>query len=70
MLWRRAPARSTILISLLAPVGWLLGLLFAAYTPPLALSALSVVYLFSALAPLLGIALAYALPSNQHLERP
>ena len=71
VLWTRAPERSTLLLSLVAPLGWFLALLWAAYHPrQLSLSALGFVLLFTALAPLLGLLLAYSLPSNQRLERP
>jgi CDP-diglyceride synthetase len=71
VLWTRAPERSTLLLSLVAPLGWFLALLWAVYHPrQLSLSALGFVLLFTALAPLLGLLLAYSLPSNQPLERP
>src|SRR4029077_15590160 len=71
VLWARTPGRSTLLLSLVAPLGWFLALLWAVYHPrQLSLSALGVVLLFTALAPLLGLLLAYSLPSNQRLERP
>jgi hypothetical protein len=70
MLWKRAPARSTILLSLLVPVAWLLSMLFAKYTPPTWSSSLGAVYLLGAVAPLLGFALAYARPSNNRWRGP
>ena len=71
VLWARAPGRSTLLLSLVAPLGWFLALLWAVYHPrQLSFSALGLVLLFTALAPLLGLLLAYSLPSNQRLERP
>src|SRR5579863_599667 len=71
VLWACAPGRSTLLLSLVAPLGWFLALLWAVYHPrQLSFSALGFVLLFTALAPLLGLLLAYSLPSNQRLERP
>jgi hypothetical protein len=69
-IWRRAPAHRAALLLGLVPVVWLLVLLLNTYRPPLGAGAPSAIYLFSAAAPLLGIALALAWPSNHRLERP
>lgn len=66
----RASERSKLLPSLVVPSAWILVLSCAAYRPPLSFSALSLVFLSVALAPLLGLLLAYSLPSNHSLERP
>ena len=71
-LWirRSAPARAMLIPALIAPTIWLLVLQFVAYRPALSLSALWVVYTAAAVAPLVGVGLAYALPSNNRWRGP
>lgn len=71
-LWirRSAPARATIIPCLIVPTVWLLLSEFAFGAPPASLSVLWAVYTAIAVAPLLGVALAYALPSNNRRRGP
>ncbi len=67
---RSAPGRAMITASLIFPAIWLLLFQFAVYPPSASLSALRVVYTAIAVAPLLGVGLAYALPSNNRSRGP
>ena len=68
MIKRSAPARWTLGASFLFPLLWWILFMFAVYPPVRGVSPLRVVYTAISLAPLLGLALAYALPSNRRLE--
>jgi hypothetical protein len=70
MIKRSAPARWTLVASLLFPLLWLILFRFAVYPPARGVSPIRVVYTAIALAPLLGLVLAYVLPARQRLERP
>jgi hypothetical protein len=71
ILSRRAPARPTVLISLIVPFVWFVAVIRTLYWPvPLSFNTLSVDLFLTASAPLFGLLLAYSLPSNQRLERP
>ena len=67
---RRAPASRAPLLLFVVPVIWLLTNLLNKFSPGFGAGMLSVIYLFCAVAPLIGTALALALPSNPRLERP
>jgi len=68
---RSAPARWATVTSFLFPVLWLFFFsLDSVYPPNSGISALRIVYTLISLAPLLGMGLSYALPSDQRLERP
>jgi len=67
---RGAPTRPILAATFLFPLLWLLLFLFAVYSRPQTDSATRVAFSVIALAPLLGLGLAYALPSKQLLERP
>jgi hypothetical protein len=68
---RSAPARWIWVTSFLFPVLWLFFFsLDSVYPPNSGISALRIVNTLLSLAPLLGMGLSYALPSNQRLERP
>ena len=71
-LWirRSTPARAMVIPSLIFPAIWLLLSQFAVYPPAASLSALRVVYTAIAVAPFLGVGLAYALPSNNRWRGP
>ena len=67
---RSAPARAMIIPALIFPMVWLFLFQFAVYPPSASWSALRVVYTALALAPLIGVGLAYALPSNNRWRGP
>jgi len=67
---RSAPARPMIVPALIFPVIWLFLFQFAVYPPAVPWSALRVVYTALALAPIIGVGLAYALPSNNRWRCP
>jgi hypothetical protein len=62
---RTAPARWMWGASFLFPLLWCILFMFAVYPPEEGITALRIVYTAIALAPLLGLALAYVLPSKQ-----
>jgi hypothetical protein len=71
MIRRSAPARWITVTSFLFPALWLFFFsLDSVYPPNSGISALRIVNTLLSLAPLLGMGLSYALPSNQRLERP
>ena len=59
-----------IIAALIFPAIWLLLFQFAVYPPAASLSAMRVVYTAIAVAPLIGIGLAYTLPSNNRWRGP
>jgi len=59
-----------IIPALIFPMVWLFLFQFAVYPPSASWSALRVVYTALALAPLIGVGLAYALPSNNRWRGP
>lgn len=61
---RSAPGRVMIFAALIFPVIWLFLVLLKVYPTAAPLSALGVVFAAIAVAPIAGIGLAYALPSN------
>lgn len=65
-----APARAMIIPALIFPLIWLFLLQFAVYPPAAPLNAVRVVYTAIALAPLIGVGLAYALPSTNRRRGP
>jgi hypothetical protein len=67
---RSAPGRAVIIASLTFPAIWLLLFQFAVYPPSASLSALRVVFTAIAVAPLLGLGVAYGLPSNNRWRGP
>ena len=67
---RSAPARAMIIPALIFPAVWLVLFQFAVYPPAAPWNALRVVYTALALAPLIGVGLAYALPSNNRWRGP
>jgi hypothetical protein len=67
---RRAPGRAVMAASFIFPIIWLLLFQFAVYPPSASLSALRVVFTAIAIAPLVGLGVAYGLPSNNRWRGP
>ena len=67
---RSAPARAMIIPALIFPVVWLFRFQFAVYPTATPWNALRVVYTALALAPFIGVGLAYVLPSNNRWRGP
>jgi hypothetical protein len=67
---RSAPGLGMSIAALIFPAIWWLLFQFAVYPPAASLNALRIVYTAIAVAPLVGIGLAYALPSNNRWRGP
>ena len=67
---RSAPAHAMIIPALIFPLVWLFLFQFAVYPPAAPWNAVRVVYTAIALAPLIGVGLAYVLPSNNRWRAP
>ena len=71
-LWvrRSAPARAIVIPALIVPTAWLLLFEFVFNRPAGLLNALGVAYTAAAVAPFLGVGLAYLMPSNNRSNGP
>jgi hypothetical protein len=69
MIKRSAPARGILAASFLFPLLWAILFFSAIHLSRQPTSAVRLAFSGIALAPLLGLGLAYALPSNKRLER-